>query len=291
MGVVWGLPYLLIRVTVRQVDPALLVFVRTAGGALLLAPFVLRRGHTGRMPVLAGLLRRWRPLLAYTVAEMGVPWLLLFSAERRLSSSLAGLLIAAVPIVGAVLAQLTGTDRLDRSRVTGLVLGMAGVAALVGFDVGASSAWAASSLAVVACGYALGPWILSRYLSGLPAIEVVAASLVLCALAYTPALAFVLPTGPLSGEVAASMVGLTVLCTALAFVLFFALIGEVGALRATVITYVNPAVAVVLGVGLLGERFSVGTALGFVLVLAGSYLATRSPRSTPPPTAPAVAEP
>jgi len=295
MGVIWGLPYLLIRVAVRQIDPALLVFVRTAGGALLLAPFAVRRG------MVVPLLRRWKPVVAYTVVELAVPWLLLFQAERRLSSSLAGLLIAAVPIVGAVLAQLTGTDRLDRRRVAGLGVGLGGVAVLVGVDVGASSAWAAASLTVVACGYALGPWILSRHLSHLPAMSVVFASLVLCAAAYSPAVAFVLPQRALSASVVASMAGLTLVCTALAFVLFFALIAEVGALRATVITYVNPAVAVALGVGVLGERFSVGTGVGFVLILGGCFLATRplrgseaSAATAPAPatiTAPTVAEP
>lgn len=132
MGVIWGLPYLLIRVSVREVSPAFLVFVRTAGGALLLAPFVVRRG------VLAPLLAHWRPLVAYTVVELCVPWWFLFTAEKKVSSSLAGLLVAAVPIAGAVIARVTGSDRLDRRRVTGLVLGLAGVAALVGFDVGGS---------------------------------------------------------------------------------------------------------------------------------------------------------
>src|SRR5579884_797367 len=126
LGVVWGLPYLLIRIAVREVSPELLVFIRTAGGALLLAPFALRRGELGTV------WRRIGPLALYTVVEVGVPWFLLFGAERHLSSSLAGLLVAGVPVAGAVLAVATGTDRLDRGRITGLVLGLAGVGALVG---------------------------------------------------------------------------------------------------------------------------------------------------------------
>lgn len=269
LGIIWGLPYLLIRISVREISPPLLVFVRTAGGAALLAPFAVRRG------ALAPLLRRWKPLVAYTVVEIGVPWLLLFNAERRLSSSLAALLVAAVPIVGALLAVLTGTDRLDPGRVTGLGLGVLGVAALVGFDVGHSSALAALSMAAVATGYALGPWILARHLQDVPALSVVTASLVLCALAYAPAVAFVLPSRPLSASVVASMAGLTAICTVVAFLVFFALIGEVGAMRATVITYLNPVVAVVLGVAVLGEHFGLGTAAGFLLVASGSFLATR----------------
>ncbi|MGH9028239.1 MAG: DMT family transporter [Acidimicrobiales bacterium] len=288
LGVVWGLPYLLIRISVREVSPALLVFVRTAGGALLLAPFVIRRG------ALAPVLRHWRPIVAYTFVEIGVPWFLLFNAERRLSSSLAGLLVAAVPILGAALARITGSDSLDRRRVTGLMLGILGVAALVGFDVGRSSAVAALSMGAVAVGYALGPWVLARYLSELPAMSVIATSLVLCAVAYAPAAAFSLPSRALSPSVIASMAGLTVACTAVAFVAFFALIAEIGAMRATVITYVNPAVAVLLGVTVLGESFGIGTALGFVLVLSGSFLATSSLRAAPGskrPPVPTVAEP
>ena len=99
VGVIWGLPYLLIRVSVREVSPAFLVLVRTGGGALLLAPFVVRRG------ALAPLLARWKALVAFTVAELAVPWWVLFNGEKKISSSLAGLLVAAVPIVGAVIAR------------------------------------------------------------------------------------------------------------------------------------------------------------------------------------------
>lgn len=295
LGVIWGLPYLLIRVSVREVNPAFLVFVRTAGGAILLCPFVIGRG------TLRPVLRHWRPLLVYSFVEIAVPWFLLFSAEKRITSSLAGLLIAAVPIAGAVLATITGTDRLDRTRVAGLLLGVLGVAALVGFDVGGSNLPAASSLGVVAIGYALGPWVLSRYLTDLPPVSMVASSLAMCAVIYAPAAALTFPSGALSASVIASMVTLTVACTAVAFVVFFALVKEVGPMRTTVITYVNPAVAVLLGVSVLGESFGVWTALGFVSILGGSFLATRPLRERPArrragrpaPTepAPTVAEP
>lgn len=284
LGIVWGLPYLLIRVSVREVSPALLVFVRTAGGAALLAPFAFRRG------ALRPLLRHWKPLVLYSAVEIAGPWLLLFNAERRLSSSLAGLLVAAVPIIGAGLAQVTGTDRLDRHRTLGLALGIAGVAALVGVDVRGSSLLSALSILVVAAGYALGPWILSRHLSGLPAMAVVGGSLVLCAALYAPVVPFALPSRPLSGEVVAAMAALTVVCTVVAFLVFYALIAEVGALRATVITYVNTAVAVLLGVTVLGEHFGVGTAVGFVLILGGSFLATRPLRTTVLAAAPATGQ-
>jgi drug/metabolite transporter (DMT)-like permease len=283
MGVIWGLPYLLIRVSVREVSPAFLVFVRTTGGSVLLAPFVVRRG------MLAPLLAHWKPLVAYTIAELCVPWWFLFAAEKKVSSSLAGLLVAAVPIAGAVIARTTGSDHLDRRRLAGLVLGLFGVGALVGFDVGQSDLLAASSFVLVVTGYALGPWILSRRLAGVPGPSVILASLVLCAVVYAPLAMAQRPTGPLSASAVASMAGLAAICTAVAFITFFALIAEVGPMRATVITYVNPAIAVVLGVAVLGEKFGPMTAVGFAAVLGGSVLATRSLRPGPP--APAEAKP
>jgi drug/metabolite transporter (DMT)-like permease len=269
MGVIWGVPYLLIKVAVSGLTPASLVFWRTAVAAVLLVPLAAARGQ------LRPLLPRWRPLLAYTAAELAIPWLFLSNAEKHLSSSLTGLLIAAVPLVGALLAWATGGERLGLRRVAGLIIGIAGVGALVGLDLGVDDTWALAQLAVVVIGYAVGPFLLARYLSDSPGLGVVAASLLLTALVYLPFAIVQRPHAVPAANVVLSVVGLAVLCTAVAFLLFFALIDEVGPVRATVITYVNPAVAVALGVALLGEPFTVGIAVGFVLVLAGSVLATR----------------
>ncbi len=277
LSIIWGLPYMLIRVSVREVSPAFLVFVRTGGAALLLTPLVVRQGRF--VESARRVAQHWKAVVIYTFVEIAVPWWLLFSAEKRVTSSLAGLLVAAVPIAGAVIARLTGSDHLDARRLAGLGLGIAGVAALVGLDVGRSSLLAASSFLVIVAGYALGPWILGRYLSDLPGVTVIASSLVLCALVYLPLAVAQWPAHPLSANVLWSMAGLTVLCTAVAFVALFSLIGEVGAMRATVVTYLNPAVAVVLGVSVLGEHFGVGGGVGFVCVLGGSYLATRPAKS------------
>jgi drug/metabolite transporter (DMT)-like permease len=272
MSVIWGIPYLLIRVAVRELSPATLVCFRTLLGALLLIPLAAARDE------LRPLLRRWRPVLLYTVVEVGLPWLLLSSAETRLTSSLSGLLIAAVPLVGALLAFATGTRGvLGPVQLAGLLMGIGGVAALAGLDVGSADLWSLAAMAAVVVGYASGPFIVSRYLTDVPTFGVVAVSLALTAVAYAPFAIIQLPSHMPSGDVVASVVGLGVVCTAIAFPLFFALIGEVGPVRATVITYVNPAVALLLGVTLLSEPFTAGTALGFVLVLAGSFLATRPP--------------
>jgi drug/metabolite transporter (DMT)-like permease len=272
MCVIWGIPYLLIKVAVRDVDPATLVCMRTLIGALVLVPIAAARGE------LRPLLARWRPVLVYTVVEVGIPWLLLSKAETQLTSSLSGLLIAAVPLVGAILAFATGTrGHLGPVQITGLLMGVGGVAALAGLDVGSASLWSLAAVGAVVVGYATGPWIVSRHLSDAPRLGVVAVSLALTGLVYLPWALTTLPNRFPPATVVASVVTLGVVCTALAFPLFFVLIGDVGPVRATVITYVNPAVALLLGVWFLHEPFTTGTALGFVLVLAGSFLATRAP--------------
>ena len=270
LGVIWGIPYLLIKVAVRELTPASLVFLRTAIGAAILVPVVVWRGGART------LLARWRPIVLFTIVELAIPWFLLSEAETRVTSSLAGLFMASVPLVGALLARLTGRhEPLGARRVVGLVVGLVGVVALLGLDLGRGDLPAIVALAVVALGYAIGPIIISRRLSDLPALDVVAVALALCAIGYAPVGIAQLPPR-MSPEVIGAVVVLGVACTAAAFLLFFALIAEVGPVRATVITYVNPAVAVAAGVTLLGEPFTLGTAMGFVLILAGSWLATAS---------------
>jgi drug/metabolite transporter (DMT)-like permease len=273
MGLIWGIPYLLIKVAVEELTPASLVLARTGLATVLLLPVAAARDQ------LRPLLPYWRPLLAYTVIEICLPWVLLGYAEQSLSSSLTGLLVAAVPLVGAVLVTVTGHETMGPRRVAGLLAGFAGVAALVGFDVGSSSMGAIVAMALVAVFYALGPLILARHLAHLPSLGVVAASLAISAVAYAPVGVLQWPDQAPAADTWLSVIGLAVLCTALAFLVFFALIAEVGPARATVITYVNPAVALVLGVLVLDERVTLATGLGFGLILLGSVLATsREPR-------------
>ncbi len=270
MGIIWGIPYLLIKVAVDELSPASLVFLRTATGTLLLLPIAIRRGAIGE------LLAHWRWILLYTVVEVAIPWLLLADGETHISSSLAGLLIAAVPFVGALLAWVLGADeRLDARRVTGLLVGFVGVGALVGFDLSGGNLGAVGEIVVVTVCYSVGPMVISRRLRGLPVVGVIAASLALTAVAYSPVGILQLPNHAPSVKVMLAVAALGLVCTAVAFILFFALIAEVGPVRATVITYVNPAVALVLGVLILGEPFTAGTGVGFALILAGSFLATR----------------
>ncbi len=279
MGVIWGVPYLLIKVAVDEIEPSVLVLARTTLAGLLLLPLALMRGN------LRALIPSWRPILAFAAIEICVPWLLLGVAEQRLSSSLTGLLIAAVPLVGFVLAwsggpRLTGREEaFDLRRAGGLVVGLGGVGALVGFEVGSGDLGAVLALGVVVVCYAVGPMILTRYLTHLPGLQVITVSLLVTALVYLPLGLAQSPQRWPSPEATWSVVGLAVLCTALAFVVFFELIAEVGPTRSTVITYLNPAVALLLGVAILDESFTVATAFGFALILTGSVVATRAARA------------
>ncbi len=271
MGVIWGIPYLLIKVADGGVSVPVLVFARTSIGALVLLPLAVRRREIGTTVV------HWRWLAIFAVVEVILPWALLSDAERRLASSLSGMLIASVPIIGAVLARLTSDrDTLTLVRWTGLTLGLGGVVLLAGPTAGGGDTWAVAEVMLTALGYSIGPLIASRKLSAAPGLGVNAVCLTSAALIYAPFAVLTWPHAMPSGNVIASLVLLGVLCTGAAFVRFFQLIAEVGPARAVVITYVNPAVAVALGVAVLGERLTPAIVASFALILAGSFLATRS---------------
>src|SRR6204780_4925275 len=282
MGVIWGIPYLLIKVADGGVSVPVLVGTRVALGSLLLWPAVIRGGH---LRALKGHLK-W--LAAFTAVEIVAPWALLSSAERHLPSSTSGLLVAAVPIFSALLAWLTRSgDRLTRIRWAGLAIGLGGVALLAGPGAGRGSAIPVLEVLGTALGYSIGPLIANRKLSDLPPVAVNTVCLGAAAVVYAPFAALTWPRHVPSAQVLASLAGLGVICTAAAFLVFFRLIAEVGPARATVITYVNPAVAVALGALVLGEHLTAAIGVSFVLILGGSVLATRpgSARTRPPPPA------
>ena len=277
MSVIWGIPYLFIKIALEGVSAPFLVLARTGIGAAILLPIAWRRG------MIRPALRSWRPLLAFAVLEIGGPWLLLNDAEQHISSSLAGLLIAAVPFISTlVIWRLGDHSALEPRRLLGLLVGMGGVAAVVGLDIGSTSAWRMGEVLLVALGYAIAPIIADRKLKQVPTLAVIALSLTGVALAYVPAAIATRPHTWPHANVIGSILTLGLICTASAFLLFFQLIAEAGPVRATVITFINPAVAVLLGMLVLGERFTAGVAVGFPLVLLGSWLSTRksAPRET-----------
>ena len=281
MSVIWGIPYLLIKVAVGGVPVPVLVLARVAVGAALLLPVAIRRRQ------LAALLPHWRWLALFALIEIIVPWLLLSEAETRLSSSLSGLLVASVPILVAVLGRLTGgTDRLTPIRWAGLLVGLAGVGLLVGPGTPGGDAGSVGEVLLVALCYATGPLIASRKLAGLPPLAMTAACLAFASVVYSPLAALTWPAALPSAKVLAAIAGLAVICTAVAFVIFFALITAAGPARASVITYINPAIAVAGGVWLLGERLTPVMVGAFAAILGGSVLATRSGRRGGEPPGP-----
>lgn len=288
MSVIWGMPYLLIKIAVGGVPVSVLVLARVAIGAALLLPIALRRGEFGALRSV------WRWVVAFAFVEVIVPWIVLSEAERSISSSLTGLLIASVPIIIALLGLVIGvSDRLTPVRWAGLLVGLGGVVLLAGPNLIGSHATGAVARSVgevlfVALCYASGPLIANRKLDGVPSVAVTAASLSLAAIVYAPLAALDWPSSVPSGKVLLSLAGLAVICTAAAFLIFFGLISEVGPARASVITYINPAIAVSLGVAVLGERVTPTMLLAFGTILVGSVLATRPSR--PAAAAPAEAE-
>jgi drug/metabolite transporter (DMT)-like permease len=303
MGIIWGIPYLLIKVADGGVSVPVLVWARVTVGALILVPVALAQGswHPGRRAVL---LRHWRWLAAYAAVEIIGPWALLSSAEHHLPSSTSGLLIASTPVIGALLAWAAarrggaghGGERLTAARAAGLAMGFAGVALLAGPGAGHGGLLSDAEVLLTAAGYAAGPMIANRKLAGLPSIPVNAACLLIAAAAYTPAAVVTWPHAVPAARVLAALAALGAVCTAAGLVGYFWLIAEIGAARATVVTYLNPAVAVALGAVVLGERLTLATGVSFVLILSGSVLATRSrPRAgvpasgrrQPQPSAPA----
>ncbi|MFW3170900.1 DMT family transporter [Geodermatophilus sp. CPCC 206100] len=271
MSVIWGVPYLLIKVAVGDLSPVVVVFGRCVLGAALLLPWTVARGQ------LRPALRHWRPLLLFTVLEMTGPWLLLSYAEQTLSSSLTGLLVAGVPFVAALAARVAGEEeRLTPVRLAGMGLGVAGIAVLLGLDVEGLALLPLLAVALVVVGYATAPLIVSRALPDVPGVAASAVALTVTAVVYAP---FAVPQLGTAARAPAdallSVVVLGVLCTAVALALFFALIREVGPQRALVITFLNPAVAVLLGVLLLDEPFTLGLAVGLPVIVLGCALATR----------------
>jgi drug/metabolite transporter (DMT)-like permease len=277
VGVIWGIPFLLIKVADGSVSIWVLVFSRVFIGSLLLLPVALRRGS------LQGLLRRWRWVVALSAVEVIVPWLLLSAAERRLSSSLSGLLLAVVPLIGVGAAWLAGDrDRLTATRWMGLAGGLIGVALLMRPALaGGGSVPVLEAFGTAVC-YAIGPVIVAGKLADMDALGLTAASLGLASAVYVLPAALSWPHAMPPLKVLGALAALAVVCTSLAFLLYLRLIVAAGPVRAEVVTYVNPAVAVALGVLVLGEPLTPLMPLSFALILGGSVMATRSGRVRAP---------
>ena len=275
VGIIWGTPYFFIAIAIEHFHTASVVFLRVLLGALILLPIAISKG------MVKATLKAWPAVLAFAALEMIGPWYLITEAERQISSSLAGLLITTVPFIAAFFVGLLG----DRSAwhpltVLGLIVGFAGVVSLVGIDVfsGELALTPVLMMLAAAVGYAVAPIIANRMPTEVPTLGVIALSLTVVTVVYAPFAAVTLPADiAASPNIPAwlSVVVLGVVCSALAFVIFFAVIREIGPARASLITYVNLAVAAFLGIVFLAEPVTPGILIGFPLVVVGSYLASQ----------------
>jgi drug/metabolite transporter (DMT)-like permease len=272
ISVIWGIPYLLIRIAVRHgIPPASLAWGRVTLAAVVLLALAWR---AGTLPSLKG---RWGTLLAYAIVEICIPFPMIAAGETRVSSSLAAILISSVPLIGAVLAlRYDHSERPTPVRAVGLLLGFGGVIVLMGVDIAGQSGelLGAGAILLAAVGYAIGPMLIKLRLGGLDPRATIGASLAISSVVLLPPAALDPPQAVPSTGAIACVVALGLVCTAAAFVIFAILINEAGSSRALVVTYINPLIAVVLGVTLLGEQPGAGSVAGLLLILAGSWLST-----------------
>jgi drug/metabolite transporter (DMT)-like permease len=278
VSTLWGMPYLFIKVAVDDgVSPVFLAWVRIVlGGAVLL-------GLAWRAGTLHALRGRWRWIAVFGVAEITLPFPLIAAGEQHVASSLAAILISSMPLMVALIStRLSPADRPAGLRLVGLFLGFGGVVALLGIDVAGRPGELLGSLLILVATlcYATASIIVDRGLADLDPMGPIAASLGLATLVLAPVAVLAPPDGLPPADALGSLAVLGVVCTALGLWLFFRLVVEAGASRAAVITYVNPLVAVILGVLVLDERFGPTAVAGLVAILAGSWLATR-PTSQP----------
>ncbi len=276
MAVIWGIPYLLIRVAVRQLDPGVMVLLRTGPASLLLDAHRYRAAPGSRC-----LVKNLRWIIIFGVVEFGIPWYCMSTAEKHISSSLTSLLICCVPLFAVLVQRLRRTgEHISQRRYLGLAIGAIGVALLVGLDLrGGSITWIGLMM-VVCLGYCFGPMILATKLAHVPGVVVVAGATAFVALCWIPWSIAHWPTH-VSGETWSCVAVLSVVCTATAFLVFFELVKEVGSSRSVVVTYFNTAIAVVLGVVGLHESLTAGIVFGFPLVLIGCIFATSRTKEPP----------
>jgi drug/metabolite transporter (DMT)-like permease len=277
-GLFWGIPYLLMKVAVRDIEPSVIVCGRVLIGAAILIPIAIHQ------KVLMDAIRGWRYVLPYAIFEMMIPWILITNAEKQISSGLAGLLIATVPIWSTIFASMSGDKSVWHSkRLVGMLVGFIGLIGLVGYEsiIGSTDPLSIAMMLVAAISYSYAVNMISQKLPDVSGIAINGLAMVITSIAYAPLMIVQFPeVSTVSTESAVSLLALGVFCTALAFISFFIVLKEIGPARASIGTYVNTAVAVVLGVLILSEPLTLGIIIGLPLVMIGSFLASRKPSVT-----------
>jgi drug/metabolite transporter (DMT)-like permease len=273
-GILWGVPYLFIKIAVEPggFQPGFLVFARVSLGAIFLLPLALRHG------LIAEAMKYFKWILLYSIIELVGPWYFLSSAERHVTSGLAGLLIATVPFWSTILASLLGDHTVWQPlRIIGMIVGFAGVVLVVGLESlrGHNSKSAVFVILLAALGYAIAPLMIRKKAPTLNGLAINSVAMVCTAIIYIPVGIIQWPTYAPNTSAIWSLIILGIFPTAIAFVVFFKVIVDVGPTRASMVTYINTAVAVLLGIVVLGEPLTLGIGLGLPLILIGSYLSGR----------------
>lgn len=277
VGFLWGIPYLFIKVAVdpeNGFSPAAVVFLRTAIGAAILLPLAIKQKQL--IPSIKGI----KYVAFYALLEMIGPWILIGTAEQKISSGLAGLLVASVPIWATIFASLRGDKTVwHHTRLVGIVLGFIGLIAVVGIEsiTGSADPLSIAMVLIAAIGYSYAVMMVQGALPHVSGIAINAVAMAITALFYLPFTVIQWPTHQISNEAIGAVIALGVLSTGAAFVAFFALASIIGVARGSLVTYLNTAFAVVLGIIILNEPLTFGILIGLPLVLIGSYLASRKP--------------
>lgn len=274
-GFLWGIPYLFIRVAVdpdNGFSPAIVVFIRVFIGALILIPISIYDKS------LFVAIKGWKYIAVYALFEMVIPWILIGTAEQSISSGLAGLLVASVPIFSTIIASMYGDKSVwHPRRLFGMAIGFLGVFLLVGIEsfTGSSDPIAIFMMLGASVGYAYAVIYITRKMPGVSGVAINAIAMAMTALFYSPALFLLWPDHKISLSATYSVIALGIFSTGIAFAVFFTVMAEIGPTRASLVTYMNTAFAVVLGVLILSEPLTIGIIVGLPLVLIGSYLASR----------------
>ena len=274
-GFLWGIPYLFIRVAVdtdNGFTPAIVVCLRTAIGAAILLPWAIKEKS------LMSAIRGMKYVLPYAILEMIGPWILIGTAEQKIQSGLAGLLVATVPIWATIFASMQGDKSVwHHKRLFGLVIGFIGLILVVGIESikGTSDPLSIGMVLLASLGYSYAVMFVVKGLPGVSGVAINAVAMVLTSIFYAPFAIHQWPSHHIAASAIWSIIGLGVLSTGAAFAIFFSLTPIIGVARASLVTYLNTAFAVVLGTIILDEDFTIGIAIGLPLVLIGSYFASR----------------
>ena len=273
VGFIWGVPYLMMKEAVRELSPFIIVFSRTIIGAAVLIPIAMKRGTLRQ-----AFGKNFKYVLLYAIGEMVFPWIFITSAEKKISSGLAGLLVATVPIWSSILASLRGDKTVwHAKRLAGMLLGFVGVGLVVGLESlkGHQDRISIGIVLLAAVGYASAVTMLTAKVPGVDGVAINGVAMFITAMIYLPLSLTHLPAHAPSATALISVISLGLFPTALTFYLFFILLYDIGPARASLVTYLNTAFAVILGIIFLHEKITTGMIVGLPMVLIGSYFASR----------------